>query len=352
LASTLVASGAVAHAQQTARPRVRFVLDPCIPVDPTETARLAAMELHADAVDAGDVTTSVLTHCDGDRVVLRVEDGATRKTIERAVRRSDLAQRGASRLLALAISELVFASWAELNEEPPPLEPADPAPPAPSVDAVRDALDARERSSAAPSASPPPHGTGSTNRVSASEPFVRARFALGLLARVFPAAAGAPMWLGARIDAGVTLGELGLVTLALGFSGASSRADIGRIDGWLPEAALLGGVRAASTRVEFRALIGVHAGVALFRGIAATPILTSERTVAGAWFGPALEVGLSWRANRHLALFGMFDAGYSLAGITARTRIIETTGIDHSASPELGATGPWITVGIGAAFRP
>jgi hypothetical protein len=333
---------------------VRFTIDACVPVDGAETARLAAMELRADAVDTTDAATSVSVRCDGDRAILRVEDAATRKSVERAVRLADLRQRGAARLLALAVSELVFASWAELYEPSLPMEPADPPLPAQSMDAVRTSLDQHESPSAAPARSPPP-SVSSPAPIAASTPFLRPRFALVAFERTFPAAAGNAAWLGARIESGITLGPYGLVSLGLGFAGASSRGDVGRIDGWIPEASLLGGIRYAARRIEFRSLVGVHAGVALFQGVAATPILTSAHLVAGAWFGPSLEIALAWHPVSRAALFATVDAGYSAVGITARTQIIDNTGpitTGRFATPELGATGPWVTVGLGVSYEP
>ena len=63
-------------------------LDPCVPVDRAQFARLLAIELGTSGVDAaaaGGAGTEVTVSCDGERLVLSLQDGVTRKSMRRAL---------------------------------------------------------------------------------------------------------------------------------------------------------------------------------------------------------------------------------------------------------------------------
>src|SRR4029079_18035478 len=90
-----------------------------------EAQRLAASELRATLVDpAPDGTvTEVKATCRGALAALEVIDPTTGKSLERTVARTAAAPNGRARLLALAVAELVVASWSELQTNPEPRAP-------------------------------------------------------------------------------------------------------------------------------------------------------------------------------------------------------------------------------------
>jgi hypothetical protein len=89
-------------------------------------------------------TTRVDIACDGDKAAVTVRDPLSKKVSERSfdLARSD--RRARARLVGLGASELVLATWAELESLPPPRAPAaGPDAPASDVAAARDVARSR-----------------------------------------------------------------------------------------------------------------------------------------------------------------------------------------------------------------
>jgi len=106
---------------------VSLRIDKCVDVDAREVHRLFRIELGTsvpDAVQTDDAdATQVQVLCDGELVSLRVQDPLTGKSL---ARRIALGDKGRERLLALAVMELLVASWIELEATPDPkVKPAD-----------------------------------------------------------------------------------------------------------------------------------------------------------------------------------------------------------------------------------
>jgi hypothetical protein len=89
--------------------------------------------LLTDTSEEGEVT-EVNVSCEGQHVWLRVEDPITGKSLTRVVDLSSDPVSARARLVALAVAELVVASWTELATNPTPQVP--PAGPRPSEHAV------------------------------------------------------------------------------------------------------------------------------------------------------------------------------------------------------------------------
>ncbi|RMH43647.1 MAG: hypothetical protein D6689_04685 [Deltaproteobacteria bacterium] len=104
---------------------VSLRIDACVDVDAAEVRRLFALELGASvpsAVERDDPDAIAVTaHCDGPLVQVGVRDPVTGKSLARRIR---LGAKGRERLLALAMMELLVASWIEL-QAPPKVAPAD-----------------------------------------------------------------------------------------------------------------------------------------------------------------------------------------------------------------------------------
>lgn len=130
--------GAAAHAQDPGAPvRVRVLLVDCDAgrSEPTELVRLLRLELGSDGID--DVTTSATPTarvrvtvrgypCDAtsDTTAVTIDDTLTRKSVRREITLIDVGGPERPRAAALAIAELLRASWAELafadDAEAPP----------------------------------------------------------------------------------------------------------------------------------------------------------------------------------------------------------------------------------------
>lgn len=120
--------GSLAQAQDERAP-VSLSLAACPGFSPERVRSIVAAELGAllvgDAADPGE-TTAVTVTCDAEMVTLHVVDPVTGKTLERRIAQSSLHPVARERFLALAIVELVAASWIELAVTPEPaVEPAD-----------------------------------------------------------------------------------------------------------------------------------------------------------------------------------------------------------------------------------
>jgi len=91
--------------------------------------RIVAIELGAavNPPDAPATITQVRLLCESGLYLLRMEDPVTGKSLARRIEPAALAPSARERLLALAIAELVSASWTELEWNPEPaVEPAGP----------------------------------------------------------------------------------------------------------------------------------------------------------------------------------------------------------------------------------
>jgi hypothetical protein len=175
-------------------PPVSLALEECPHLSTPEIERIFAAELGAASTErANPGVTEVTIVCSGVHVLVRVKDPLSRKTVQRSFDTSTFDPRATPRLVALAASELVLASWAELYSNPTPA--VEPEGPAPSANATMAALSAlRERTQlggvdAEPSPRPDPDEP---------EDRVLRLVALGSI-RTFPGDSGALYGGGARL---------------------------------------------------------------------------------------------------------------------------------------------------------
>jgi len=130
-AGTVVAGAALcaAMAAAPAGPALDVTIDDCAGVPSERVLAVLAVELRTAQPGAGAEgrATAVSVTCSEAGVELRVADPLTQKTLSRTVRLSAAAPVVRPRLLALAIVELVSASWAELSWNPEPTGVAAPA---------------------------------------------------------------------------------------------------------------------------------------------------------------------------------------------------------------------------------
>ncbi|MCB9623927.1 MAG: hypothetical protein R3B99_22420 [Polyangiales bacterium] len=112
--------------QSQALERVPLQLDlhPCLEIDAPAVRRIVGIELAVELAETEAAgSTRVRASCGRDATLLEVDDGVTGKTTIRRIDLEGTARVARSRLLALAIAELVSASWAELRLRPPSESP-------------------------------------------------------------------------------------------------------------------------------------------------------------------------------------------------------------------------------------
>jgi hypothetical protein len=126
-------------------PFVMLELEQCDELKEKEVRRVFAAELGTRAADApGKDVTQVTVSCQGTHVRIVVADPLTQKTVQRSFDIALSDPHGRSRLVAVAATELVVASWTELELNPrPKVVPAGPPPDAAAALAARQL--ARER---------------------------------------------------------------------------------------------------------------------------------------------------------------------------------------------------------------
>jgi len=268
------------------RPRVSIDIVGCDPALAREAQRIAAIELRATLVDAApdDTVTTVIATCRGALAELAVLDPTTGKSVERTVALTEAAPNGRGRLLALAVAELVAASWSELQTNPHPRAPAAmPLAPYAARESARAALADRSLEFAV---------AFDTHRLSGGDYL----FGGGLRAAVWLS----PLLL-ARFDALTDYGELA--------RGAGSVAVI------MPSvSAAIGVSRWLGAHLRPALTLGVRGGYVRMNGIADGQTATGLRQ-QGAWLGPELALQVSaWPRARVHPIVGL-AAGAHLLGV-------------------------------------
>ena len=309
MALFLVAAGASGARED--KPRVSIVVVGCNDALAREAQRIAAVELRA-ALVAGtpdQATTQVTATCSAHSAHLRVVDPTTGKSLERSVALSQAAATARARLLALAIAELVAASWSELESNPEPkAPPAVPLAPPAAREAARSAIAPRRIELAA----------------------VADAHLLASRDLIFGGGARTEVWVSPtfflRFDALVHHGEL-------------SRQS-GTIAVTMPS--LSGGFGAClcATWLRPSMSLGARAGYAWMSGVAGDGVTTGTRH-EGAWVGPELAVELSgWpRARVHPVL--ALSVGAHVVGVRGTVE----------GGRDVMATALWGGLSLGVAVR-
>jgi hypothetical protein len=121
--------GAMSSVWAQTRPPLKLTFLGCVRLNQAEVGRILEAEL-GGRLNAGDPpeTTEVEVECQETRIVLRVRDPITRKGVSRLISLEKQQPEAHARLVALAATELVLASWSELEFNPRPrVEPEGPA---------------------------------------------------------------------------------------------------------------------------------------------------------------------------------------------------------------------------------
>ena len=141
-------------------PAVRLTVEHCQSLDPRAIQRIFSADLGTTPTNKpGPEVTEVSITCEGEHVAVRVLDPISRKTLRRSFDPRSFGTQAQSRIVAIAASELVLASWAELDANPmPQVPPEGPAPSPAALEVARAAVRKRQRPSDGTAPAPAPEG--------------------------------------------------------------------------------------------------------------------------------------------------------------------------------------------------
>lgn len=139
----------------------RLSLEACPELAEAEIRRIVSAELRArPSSETGPNVLEIDVTCDGPRVSIGVQDPLSRKAVQRAFNLGLAEPPARARLVAIAATELVLASWAELEVGAPLTVQPEGAKPAPADErAARELAAARLRVGQRPYAKPTPVST-------------------------------------------------------------------------------------------------------------------------------------------------------------------------------------------------
>jgi hypothetical protein len=306
-----------AEVRQKQTPPVRAVINDCPGLDSQETARLFNIEIRqqpsADPSGSPQATVARVSCPDSDTAELRVDDPLTGKTLMRTVAIKDTPSSARPRLLALALAELVYASWSELALRPVPVGPPDE-----SSDKARLAAAEAVRG----------------KMQDASKKFDLHLMAVGSAQFLFEGTGG--VYGGGIRIAGDHPYHLGWTVDAI-FEHGYNRVSLGSITtNVLSIGASLTG-RYEVSIVILRGAAGFRTGGAWLTGTPSDSTTYEGRTVAGAFFGPMGSLGMDVKLPYHLILGVLVEGGYIAVPVNG------TGGGETAAS----FGGPWVGVQLG-----
>jgi hypothetical protein len=310
---------------------VSLDVDRCPALPRDQVFQLLALELDARvtppdrAPDAKPQSTHVEVSCAGADVELQVTDRLTGKRLTRTMALGAREAQVATRLVAIAVAELVLTSWMELTlpraAAPPPADspPAEPE----QRRAAQERAQRHLRRNA---------GAGYVLAVAqALGPFDGVGLAWGGGLR-FGWAPG-----GARDDGDGPLWRPAF-DLELTAAGSETRRGLGVVDVSMWSAALRASLRYVWGRSWFDAGAGARVGVARLAGTPDDVTTTRGTTLAGTWAGPIAYVGVGRRFWRLVAA----------AGVEAGTTLRTVSGLVDEGPP-ISVAGRWLsgTLAIG-----
>jgi hypothetical protein len=287
-------------------------LSRCASVTPADVRDAAGVELRRSVAVAlsGDLsggasgspprtsaTTVVRVTCDGLRAAIDIVDPLTGKTVTRVVDLNAAAPVARAHLLALAIVELLSASWLELETVP-----RTGAPPVAAVSAPEARAEALELVRARPVAA------------------LSRRLMLTFAALVpVGSDAGPRLWgggLAAAGDAAHRLGWMADLSIAHGSRDRSlGVVTVETVSGLL---AVFG--HASRSRVTLRGGVGARAGGAWLSGMPADPDTAVGGAVRGLWWGPVLLADGNVVLGRRVVVGLTLEAGRTISPVTARVQ--------------------------------
>jgi hypothetical protein len=312
----------------------------------SEVERIISAELGSSATeDEPQEPTWIVATCDNTRVLVEVGDTISRKTLRRSFDLGRAPAQARSRLVAIAASELVLASWAELAIRP--RLRVEPEGPPPSAERAARARERATRVSPAPPVGPEPGLEPATVAEERDEPLLlaprqrwldelppdRRRFRLTGMATVRAfLSQDATLW-----GAGARIGEERLVLTSWALDAMFER---GTVSGFEVQSWSVGGMLYLYGRARFlTGRIGAGLRVGLSASTAAAGKSSPPPTrVLIPWGWPMLAAGVS--IGRELvALELSAESGYVSFPVS-------------SGANGLSVGGLWVGVQLGLSILP
>ena len=299
------------------KPAVTLTIDACVDVDAADVRKIVELELHTTIAATGP--TRISARCRENLIDLTVEDSITGKSLMRTVDVAAQAPKARARLLALAITELVSASWTELETNPTPAVPPAGPPPAPSAKAAaRDVVHAR-----VPLLHPAP-----------ARPL---RVVALVERRAFLATTAWVTGVGVRVaQDGALLGWSAEMVASQGVSATS----LGEVAMDVVGVALAATVGATWSVVSARGTAGVRFGAARLSGVPRGDDVEG-RSVRGPWGGPFFGGSVSIVPFKPLVIEASIESGYVVAPVHARVdgaRQVSVAGVWLAGALAVGVT--------------
>jgi len=285
-------------------PPVTLSVDPCAQVSQPEVRRVLELELLSSRAAITGVTAAVA--CEGEALAFSVDDPITGRALTRTVDLSRAAPNARARLLALAIVEVVEASWSEQLFSPPPApevhKVVPPLVPVPAAPAQRPKFGLSAHAASRTLLTSPLWQWGGGLR------FVHTPF----------------RFLGYAAELSAEHGT---------FSTTLGSVFITSVDGLLE---LLGQLILGP--VSFQLSAGSRFGVVHARGVPSIPLVRA-REVVGPWAGILGAFSASAGGGMWF-LTARVEGGQILVGVPSRVQSVNT-----------GMVGPWLGLSLGLGVR-
>jgi hypothetical protein len=299
-----------------AHPLVALRVDECPQVRASDVSRIVELELGQplaswDAAESGPLTRATV-HCSEELAELSVIDPFTGKSLTRQIALPAIAIASRTRLLGLAVSELVAASWVELEANPEPQVPPSGPPPPQELREEAKAASARR--------SPPP----------------RTRLEVAAEARAGSSGLGLGGAVGVSHDAAPWLGW----TVRLTAHHGSAASSLGRIDVDDLTALLAAWLALGVRDLSLHGGLGARAGPVWLTGVPATGSGSVAGAVVGAWAGPALVLGARYSPSSVVSIDLGAETGWVVSPVSGRVAGVRAVSVE----------GPWAALSLGVTI--
>lgn len=259
------------------------------------------------------VTTVDVAPVEQSRVRIAIDDAVTGKTVTRTIDVLAMGKNGSSRLLGVAIVELLSASWAEVRNNPKP--EAVPVEPLATPEVRREVVDV-----------------------------VKARAEEHMQLSAMALVRGPYDSVGATLGAGVryvpSLSRHLVVPLDVTFEHGSNTSALGRVG--VSVIALDAGLAWQSSRKSFLRLGGgIRGGAARYAGAANDASVATARTIWAPWVGPFASASIAHVFGDTFMTELILEGGYALTPTRAN--------VDQGDNVAL--RGPWVGLALAIGAR-
>jgi hypothetical protein len=298
-----------------AHPLVSLRIDACPEVNGADVSRIVEIELGealvSESPDPDTQLTVATVRCEGGLANIDVADPLTGKSLGRQIDLPALAPKARTRLLGLAVAELVAASWVELEANPRPAVMPTGPPPKPELQ--------KEAAQVA---------------LMRSLPSTRAEVAADL--RVSSAGIGYGGTLGVSHDFVTWLGWTIRATAHYG----SASTTLGRLE--LADVTGMSDLHLATALGPFnlRGGLGGRVGPLWLVGVPAPGSGAQGGTVTGLWAGPVIVAGVRYVISRAIAIELCAEGGWIVSPTSGRVAGMRAISVE----------GPWATASLGATL--